>query len=251
MRHWFTAALLIFGLGCRAAAPTPPLIGTSELSVEPWESLLTSSVTAEGRIRYRAIAEQRAALDNFLASVARSEPVGHQRRGLAHWLNVYQALAIRSVLDAGEITSIHDDPDFFAGRAFEVSREWRSLAEIRQEKIRLRYLDYRTYAAINPGFAGGPPVRAGLYHADTLDAELDEQFQRWIATFPTPADVAGFHPWWNEFGDDFADWTGGLDLCTLAARHSDGERHSGFERLAKTGCPHRFFALDDRLNRAD
>jgi hypothetical protein len=246
--------------GCRAEVDPPPATRAERDVANAWDRLLAQAVDDAEHVDYAMIQKKQGILDAYLGSMAHAAAPVNARRGLAYWLNAYQALAIHAVVTLQPSTSLldygHPIPRrgyaFFYARAYTIGEHSWSLAEILHEKLRLQFQDYRVHAAVNPGFRGGPRVQPGIYRGTSVERQLDEQFTAWIADDRTARienDTAVFHAYFETFHDDFLGWSGTQNLCAFVARHAaDGDRWSD---LARRGCPHRIEPLDEALNRAD
>ncbi len=248
--------------GCRPVlaprVPTPSADPT-----EAWGALLGEVVTEDGLVDYDALEANRGPLDAYVAWLAR--PRRHRDRDAprhALALNAYNALVLYAVLEDGRPASVRDvdgwlpvsGSGFFYERAFLIEGQPTSLHELEHEWLRGKVMDYRDHAALNCASRSCPPLRGELYQQGGLPRQLDEQMERWVADdvrgVRIEGDEAVFSPIFSWFGWDFSLFTAGDDLCTTAASYATGEKKAALRRLAREGCPHRFFAYDWSLNDA-
>jgi hypothetical protein len=122
------------------------------------------------------------ALDAF----ARFDPARLETRAerLAFWIDAYNLLAIRTVIDTGVTGSIKD-----AGNLF--SPVWKRTAgvvggrEVSLDRIEHKVLrplgEPRIHLAIVCASLSCPDLRLEVYTPDRLDAQLDDQAQRFLA----------------------------------------------------------------------
>jgi hypothetical protein len=142
--------------------------------------------TAGVRVDYRGVAAD-PAWPRLLASLAEADPdaLADRAERLALWINAYNALAIDLVARRPGVASIRDLGSWLrpvwdreAGR---VGGRPRSLGEI--EHAILRPLgEPRIHAAIVCASVSCPPLRREPYDAARLDAQLDDQMRRFLAS---------------------------------------------------------------------
>lgn len=249
-------------LACRE--PMPPRVPAARDAVQRWDLALRAVVTDDGLVDYDALDSRRDDLDVFVAFLARpttlAGPLKTERH--AFWINAYNALTLYQVLERGRPASVLDVPGwlpipgsgFFLETEFAVGHERLSLSDIEHERVRMLELDYRDHAALNCASRSCPPLRAGLYDQPNLASQLDEQMRRWIADpergLRIESDVVVFSPIFEWYAKDFAFFSAGEDLCTLAARYADPPLADALRDRAAAGCPHRFFSYDWSLNDA-
>jgi len=194
------AVLLALSL-VAAACSEPVERGQREIEVETWSTggysaALARHVDAAGQVDYQGWHDSKedvAALDDFLERVANASPDSKPalfpatRDKLAYWMNAYNALVIRSILDHWPLDSVQDvkagvsfmkGQGFFANQRFRVGRAWLSLDEIEK---RLRSLDDpRMHFAINCGSKGCPPLDATAFAGQDIDAALDRKARAFV-----------------------------------------------------------------------
>ena len=154
--------------------------------------VLAGAVDDRGQVDYGVIAARRAELDGFLVDVA-AAPVATLSRAekTALWLNAYNAITLRVILDGGVPRSIQDldGGKVWTTRRFTVGGETLTLDAI--ENQRLRPLgDPRFHAALVCAAKGCPPLSPRPFAASDLDAALDAAARRWVATTAYSADRA-------------------------------------------------------------
>lgn len=116
---------------------------------------------------------------------AAPEALADRRDRLAFWINAYNALAIDLVVRHPGVGSIREIGSFFrpiwkleAGRVGGLAR---SLGEIEHEILR-PIGEPRMHAAIVCASVSCPPLRREPYEPSRLDAQLDEQMRRFLAS---------------------------------------------------------------------
>lgn len=104
---------------------------------------------------------------------------------LALWINAYNALVIRQVLDHYPIGSVSEVGlagrwSFFKFAEFIVGGKPYTLDHIEHEIIRPVFAEPRVHFALVCGSMGCPFLRNGIWHADRLDHELDDAARAFI-----------------------------------------------------------------------
>jgi hypothetical protein len=156
-------------------------------SYASWDRLLAEITSADGRIDYERLLENRSALDDFLAQLAAASPESAPalfatvEDGLAYWINAYNAFTLAAIAEEYPITSVWKTRD---GRFFQRARHTAggravSLDEIEHTILRQGFQEPRIHFAINCGSNGCPPVRPEAYRG----AGLRETLRRATATF--------------------------------------------------------------------
>jgi uncharacterized protein DUF547 len=173
-----------------AASPQEPSAARG-VDAELWGAILAQYTrevpdTAGVRVDYGSLADS-SDWKRLVAGLADADPDALEGRAerLAFWIDVYNILAIDLVLRHPGIESIREigsllrpvwDRD--AGR---VGGRERSLGEIEHEILR-PLGEPRIHGAIVCASVSCPPLRRKPFTAARLDAELDEQMRRWLAS---------------------------------------------------------------------
>ncbi|MFT4625403.1 MAG: hypothetical protein ACI8PZ_004071 [Myxococcota bacterium] len=256
------AILLVFA--CRRTL-MPDVAMPAEDPTDEWAEVLAEVVTQDGYVDYELLAENRDALDRYVVWLSRDDQwvddkITAHRHGF--YLNAFNALVMYSVLENDRPASVLDvqgwiplaGSGFFMTSAFDIELDHLSLQEIRDERIRQFELDYRSHSAMVFGARGGPPMSPELYGNGALHSQLRTSMKRWVSDPERGVrivdGVAMFNPIMDWYRRDFHFFSAGLDLCTIAARHTDGEQASELRALADRGCPHGFYEFDWSLNDA-
>lgn len=188
----------------RLAAPNAVLLdphwtradpaATAAVDHGPWAAFLARyvEVRASGanRVRYAAVApHDRAALIAYVDDLARTEVTAlAPAEQLALWLNLYNALTLRVVLDAYPVASIKDVT--LGGRAG--SGPWRaklvtvegralSLDDIEHGIVRPLFAEPRIHYAVNCAAVGCPSLWPEPFRAAALERQLDDAGRRFVA----------------------------------------------------------------------
>jgi uncharacterized protein DUF547 len=137
----------------------------------------------DGEVYYRALKSDRARLDTYVASLS-AAPVAQQARDtqLAFWLNAYNALVLRTVIDHYPIQgrsadypakSIRQIPGAFERLTHRVAGKTLTLDQIEQTVLP-EFHDPRVYFALGRGAVGGGRLRSEPFTGTKLESQLAE-----------------------------------------------------------------------------
>jgi hypothetical protein len=160
-----------------------------------WSALLKKHVVVldggrASRVQYSAMAQERAALQQYLESLSRvseAEFKGWSRpEQMAFLINAYNAHAVEKVLTRyPNIKSIWDFGRFFANPFrdpfFSLFGGKLSLDALEHELLRKKYPDPRVHYAVNCASVGCPMLREEAYVGIHLEKQLQEQAQRFLS----------------------------------------------------------------------
>ena len=137
----------------------------------------------DGMVYYRALKSDRGKLDAFVNSIAEANVSGRPRdEQIAFWLNAYNALVLRTVVDHYPIAarskeyparSIRQIPGAFERLTHRVGASTVTLDQIEQS-ILAAFHDPRLYFAIGRGAVAGGRLRSETFSAERLEAQLGE-----------------------------------------------------------------------------
>jgi hypothetical protein len=155
-----------------------------------------ASVDGVNRVDYAAWVKSRAdrdALDRYIAAQAAVQPSAMPRaRAMAFWINIYNAITLKVVLDKYPVASIRDiksdgvwlDPKAFSGPwvAKRITIEGRNLSldQIEHDILRPTFKDPRVHYAVNCASYGCPNLQMKAWRAETLDSDLDAAARAYV-----------------------------------------------------------------------
>ncbi|MFQ5958959.1 MAG: DUF547 domain-containing protein, partial [Alphaproteobacteria bacterium] len=230
----FAAALAMLWPLSALAAPKAELwqrwtahdpAATATIDHSAWERFVKAYVApqADGvnRVPYGRIGVAgRNALDDYIAALA-ATPISTYGRAeqLAYWINLYNALTVRVVLDHYPVKSILDiriSPGWFAigpwgKKVVTVEGEALSLDDIEHRILRPIWRDARIHYAVNCASIGCPNLRAEAFTGSGAEALLSQAAVDYV-NHPRGAEVRGgrlvvssIYAWYKEdFGDSDA-----------------------------------------------
>ncbi len=234
---------------------------TAAIDHAPWDRFLKTYVAPDAdrinRVAYaRVTTGDRAALVDYVDGLAGIAIGGHRRdQQLAYWINLYNALTVKLVLDYYPVASIHDidiSPGWFSNGPWDkklltIEGEAVSLNDIEHRILRPIWRDARIHYALNCASVGCPQIKREAFTADNTEALLNAAAREYV-NHPRGARiengrliVSSIYVW---FVEDFGDSDEGV-IAHL-------RRHAGPDLLAALAGVERIddFAYDWRLNDA-
>lgn len=251
---------LLLACGPKLSPPPAPADDPSPA----YEALLQRVVTDEGFVDYDLLRADPAPLAAYVGWIAEHGPESDgfrlldDDRRLAWHINAYNALVLWGVLQHWPLESVRDVPGplgidgagFFWWMRVRVDGEWTTLHHHEQAFLFPTYQEPLAHAALNCASWSCPPLRSRLYTARELDAELDAQMRRWVATGAARVEGDGFvfSQIFEWYADHFREWAGASTPCATVRPYAEGPLAAALD--ARPDCPHRFEPYDWRLNHA-
>ena len=229
------ALVLSFFCAAAHAAPSAELWARWETSGETaesadahaaWSDFLSRYLTDDNGIalmRYGAVsAADKKMLDDYLAALSQT-PIDSLRRDaqLAFWINLYNALTVKTILDNYPVSSIKKISSGFLptgpwdDKLTEVAGESLSLNDIEHRILRPIWQDPRLHYAVNCASIGCPNLAATAYTAATAEAMMEEAAAAFV-NHPRGANVADGKLRVSSIYDWFAEDFGGEDAAIIA-----------------------------------
>lgn len=185
-----------------------------------FDRVLTTYVDERGLVDYSGLKSNRTELDGYIKRLEATSPKNHAERfpsreeALAYWINAYNALTIKGVIDAYPVKSVKDIKllsGFFNRTWHTVGGESYTLNDIEHDIIRAEFGDPRIHAAINCASGGCPRLENRAFAASTLDERLDAAMRSFlneernvrIDTLGEKVTLSKILSW---FEDDFTGW---------------------------------------------
>ncbi len=158
----------------------------TSLDHSAWQNFLDRFVTtlADNRtvVDYRSVdSAGRRLLDGYIEHLTETDPRSYNRREqLAYWINLYNALTVRVVLDHPGKGSIQQMGRWFFsigpwdGEMIELAGESISLGAIEHRILRPIWKDHRIHFVVNCASLGCPNLGARAYTGQAIEAMLDQ-----------------------------------------------------------------------------
>jgi len=161
------------------------MIDNTELHInyDSFNSLLQSFVNDSGTVDYHSIRNDPFNLDKFITFINNVSPENHPEQfsdpdAKAYWINVYNALAIKTIIDNPDVNSIREiswGMGAFWRNKFVVGGKKMTLNHIENKILRVKYQDPRIHFAINCASNSCPPIGNRIVTGNNLDEQLDQK----------------------------------------------------------------------------
>ena len=150
----------------------------SAFSHNRFNKVLQTYVDAKGWVNYKALKKNPKDLEAYLDQLAATAPEDLPRREqLAFWINAYNALIIKGVIDhypTKSVRKVKPFGGFFSRIKFQVGGESYTLNDIEHDIIRTEFSEPRIHFALVCASVGCPILRNRAFMPDTLDEQLDD-----------------------------------------------------------------------------
>lgn len=171
---------------------------------------------------------------------------------MAFLINAYNALTVKLIIDHYPVKSIKDTGTLFTKpwsiKFFDLlDGAIKSLDPIEHEYLRPKFSDYRIHAAVNCASKSCPELREEAFIAEKLDAQLDDQMNRWLSD---PSRNRVDHAGKTIFLSKIFDWYGKdfesdkVGITAVLVRHAPGQYKDAVAR----GYTIKFLGYDWGLN---
>ena len=166
------AVTVLLLLGVATAQPADPTIHRQ------FNDILAANVV-DGFVDYPGIAAD-PRFDSYVDRLAEPLPADSSRdQQLAFYINAYNALAIKGILDGYSPSSLLGRYKYFKSVEYDVGGQTMDLYDL-ERKVILPFGEPRIHFAIVCASASCPALRSESYTAEQLDAQLDDQARRFI-----------------------------------------------------------------------
>lgn len=199
-------------------------VATATLDHNAWERFLKEYVrphsSGVNRVAYAKVrSSDKAVLDRYVKNLT-EVPISRYNRDeqLAYWINLYNALTVKVVLDYYPVQSIRDIKSGFFSigpwnkKLITVEREKLTLNNIEHRILRPIWKDPRIHYGVNCASIGCPNLQPVAFTGSTADTLLDKAAREFI-NHPRAARVdrgrlvvSSIYVWFHEdFGDNDKD----------------------------------------------
>lgn len=254
--------------------PNPRALPPAEFSHADLDRVLQRFVDDQGLVDYAALSRAPFVLGTYLGQLAAYSPdrtpalFADEDARLAYWLNAYNAVALRWVLEHYPIESVQDvtrwwtaplpaGAGFFYALRFPFGGRSTSLHALENRIVRGRFPDPRTHFALNCASLGCPVLPRHAFDPARLEEQLAHETQRFLAEPRNfRIDASARTAWLSEIFDgyegDFTGWQarrgGDATLLGFVADHAGARAAADATRAAAEGFAVRFTPYDWRLN---
>lgn len=150
-----------------------------------FDEVLQARVNADGQVDYAGLKASPEKLETYLDRLASADLAAlSYYEQLAFWLNAYNALVIKGVVDRYPTTSVRSVKPFggfFYRLKFQIAGKPYTLNEIEHDVIRAEFVDARVHFALVCASAGCPTLENRAFFADTLEERLETATFNFVA----------------------------------------------------------------------
>ena len=182
------------------------------------DQVLSTYVDDHGLVDYAGLKKDRQTLDTYIDSLRATSPLNSPARfstpqhALAYWINAYNAIVLRGVVDAYPIASVKDIKilnGFFNRMDWTIGGQTLTLDHIENKIIRPLYKDPRIHFVVNCGAVSCPELENRAFTGATLDDRLESAARRFannkkhLYTKDNTLYLSKILDW---YGSDFSNW---------------------------------------------
>ncbi|MBC6424530.1 MAG: DUF547 domain-containing protein [Hormoscilla sp. SP12CHS1] len=166
---------------------TSIIVSAAEFTYGDYAAVLKTYVNENARVDYNNLQANCQQLDAFNASLANVDRSTYaawsEGQQIAFWINAYNAFTLQSIIDQIPIKkSIRDIPGVWRFRKFAIAGELKTLDNIEHQILRSQFNEPRIHVALVCAAVSCPPLRREPYRGDRLDAQLDDQTRKFLAS---------------------------------------------------------------------
>ena len=198
MNRWLVGGILLLSVlgarflyqyrvesGERVGKEARVTVPTGVFSHEQYDQVLQKYVDSQGRVDYSALKSDSQNLYSYLdlLAVASPDDLPTLQDKLVFWINAYNALTIKGVLDhypTKSVRKVKPIGGFFRRIKFQVGRQTYTLYDIEHEVIRSNFGEPRIHFALVCASAGCPILENRAFLPDTLQEQLDNGAAKFI-----------------------------------------------------------------------
>lgn len=238
-------------LSLAAQSTAPPKAASGfDHSYARYDKLLKRHVK-DGLVSYAALQRERTDLDTLVEQIAAAKTGAMTReQQLAFYINAYNIITIRSIVDAFPVASIRDIDGVWKSKQWTVAGELVTLDGIEHQILRKRFSEPRIHCAIVCASIGCPILQSFAYCPDSLDSQLAEASRSFarsslhnsLSESTKRARISSIFDW---FGDDFvANWKSAGRIGSLGDKetaainfliaHQPEEKQAALRKVAWT-----------------
>ena len=138
----------------------------------------------KGRVDYAKLKENPSIFEAYLDQLATANPSKmNYNEQLTFWINAYNALIIKGVIDHYPTKSVRKIKwfrGFFSRLKFHVAEKTYTLNQIEHDIIRTEFVDPRIHFALVCASLSCPPIENNVFLPETIEEQLDEVTQKFI-----------------------------------------------------------------------
>ncbi len=171
------SVLFLYHFRVKADSRTQESVDVVSFSHDLFDQVLQEHVDKEGRVNYTKLKANPEKLERYLDLLAVAKPTELPYNAqLAFWVNAYNALVIKGVIDHYPTTSVRKVKwfgGFFSRLKFQVAGETYTLNQIEHGIIRTEFVDPRVHFILVCASTSCPPLENTAFSAETIEERLE------------------------------------------------------------------------------
>ena len=171
------SVLFLYHFRVEADSRTQESVDVVSFSHDLFDQVLQEHVDKEGRVNYTKLKANPEKLERYLDLLAVAKPTELPYNAqLAFWVNAYNALVIKGVIDHYPTTSVRKVKwfgGFFSRLKFQVAGETYTLNQIEHGIIRTEFVDPRVHFILVCASTSCPPLENSAFSAETIEERLE------------------------------------------------------------------------------
>lgn len=171
------SVIFLYHYRVEADSRTEQPVDDTSFSHELFDQVLQEHVDERGRVNYTKLKANPEKFEAYLdlLAFAKPEELSYNEQ-LTFWINAYNALVIKGVIDHYPITSVRKVKlfnGFFSRLKFQVAGKMYTLDQIEHGIIREEFVDPRAHFVLVCASRSCPPLWTRAYTAETLEERLE------------------------------------------------------------------------------
>ncbi len=176
--------LFLYHFRVEADSRTKQPLNTAPFSHDLFDQVLQEHVNAVGQVNYAKLKANPEKLEKYLDLLAVAKPTELSYNAqLAFWVNAYNALVIKGVIDHYPTTSVRKVKwfgGFFYRLKFQVAGKTYTLNQIEHGIIRTEFVDPRVHFVLVCASTSCPPIENRAFSAEDIEERLETATLRFI-----------------------------------------------------------------------
>ncbi len=146
-----------------------------------WDQILILNVEANGMVDYNGVTKDVAVFYDYFRYLCKISPKENwsKEEKLAYWLNVYNATAMKMIIDDYPVASINDLENPWKRKAFKSEGIRYSLDDIEHDILR-KFGDPRIHFLLNCGSMSSPRLWNRAYTSSNINEALNDRTKEFI-----------------------------------------------------------------------
>lgn len=169
--------LFLYHFRVEADSRTSQPTGDAPFSHDLFDQVLQEHVDKEGRVNYTKLKANPEKLERYLDLLTVAKPMELSYNAqLAFWVNAYNALVIKGVIDHYPTTSVRKVKwfgGFFYRLKFRVAGKTYTLDQIEHGIIRTEFVDPRIHFVLVCASTSCPPIENSAFSAEDIEERLE------------------------------------------------------------------------------